>query len=539
MKKKPLIILTALSMLLSACNSGSSESTNGVTSATTESTAVTSELTTESASETTVTTEEEDNITPISIDVDYLDRPNVLAKHYKPAKVSALSATAMKLKPNSDLSNVYFGEDVELSHFDEKYKEALAKNGFALTESWLGEFFEVYEDNRYWNRANYVTVDSLMHTYHLYFAHLLKKIEKEQFADQIKNISLKMLKTAEQHCEKLKGTEWEQAALTELAFFAVGAKLSDPSVTVPASVADAVQEEIGKIYGENIDYSAVLSGVKEDYSQYKPRGYYDGDQELENYFRAMMWYGRMNFTQTSEELNRSALLMTMNLRDTTCYNAWSAVYEVTSFFVGQSDDLGFYEYLPCIDDAYGVDAKLSNIVGNEAGWNAYLESIKKLRGPEINSMVFEDNGGTTDRSDDAKGFRLMGQRFTMDAAVFSALCYSNVKEAADGDRRMLPDGLDVPAAMGSDLALDLLKQKDVEKFPNFMENMEKMRRKVKTADTYWSASLYGGWLHTLQPLLEKGQKDVFLFDNTHWSYKGSEAVGKELSRRVNLLMNRQ
>ena len=41
------------------------------------------------------------------------------------------------------------------------------------------------------------------------------------------------------------------------------------------------------------------------------------------------------------------------------------------------------------------------------------------------------------------------------------------------------------------------------------------------------------------PLLEKGEKDVFLFDNTHWSYKGSEAVGKELSRRVKLLLNRQ
>lgn len=43
----------------------------------------------------------------------------------------------------------------------------------------------------------------------------------------------------------------------------------------------------------------------------------------------------------------------------------------------------------------------------------------------------------------------------------------------------------------------------------------------------------------LLPLLEKGEKDVFLFDNTHWSYKGSEAVGKELSRRVKLMINRQ
>jgi len=43
----------------------------------------------------------------------------------------------------------------------------------------------------------------------------------------------------------------------------------------------------------------------------------------------------------------------------------------------------------------------------------------------------------------------------------------------------------------------------------------------------------------LLPLIEKGEKDVFLFDNSHWSYKGSEAVGKELSRRVKQMMNRQ
>jgi hypothetical protein len=42
--------------------------------------------------------------------------------------------------------------------------------------------------------------------------------------------------------------------------------------------------------------------------------------------------------------------------------------------------------------------------------------------------------------------------------------------------------------------------------------------------------------YTLKPLLEQNEKDVFLFNNSHWSYKASEAVGKELSRRVKVLM---
>lgn len=40
----------------------------------------------------------------------------------------------------------------------------------------------------------------------------------------------------------------------------------------------------------------------------------------------------------------------------------------------------------------------------------------------------------------------------------------------------------------------------------------------------------------LKPLIDKREKDIFLFDNSHWSYKASEVVGKELSRRVKLLM---
>ena len=42
--------------------------------------------------------------------------------------------------------------------------------------------------------------------------------------------------------------------------------------------------------------------------------------------------------------------------------------------------------------------------------------------------------------------------------------------------------------------------------------------------------------YSLQPLIDKGEKDVFLFDNSHWSYKASEVVGKELSRRIKVLL---
>lgn len=492
-KKTPLIILTALSLFLTACNPAGSEVSTGVTSATTETTAVTAELTSESTMQTTTATEKEDNITPISIDVDYLDRPNVLAKHYKPAKVSAFSAPATKLKPNSDLSNVYFGEDTDISYFDEKYKENLVKNGFALSGAWFGEYFELYEDNRYWNRANYVTVDSLMHTYHLYFAHLLKKIEKDQFAEQIKNISLKMVKTAEQHCEKLKGTEWEQAALTELAFFAVGAKLSDPSFTVPASVADAVQEEIGKIYGENIDYSAVLSGVKEDYSQYKPRGYYENDEVLQKYFRTMMWYGRMGFARKSDLLSRTALLITTGMQGDVLKD-WMEIYDVTSFFAGASDDIGYCELKPVADKIYGEGYTLDSLIGNDEKWNTFRAACKGLRLPAINSVPTEWDS-LEEHKEAQIGFRFMGQRFSIDQACFTHLY--------EEEPPCLPDALDFPASLGSDTALEILKQEGRTN-ERYNKKLSEVRQEIENApDSAWNASLSSAWIYTLNPLLEK------------------------------------
>lgn len=518
MKKNPLIILTALSVLLTACNAGSSELTTDVTTASTESSSVTTGLTSESVSETTTTTEEEDNITPISLDVDYLARPNTMASHYKAVKALNLTANAKKLKPNSDLSNVYFGENVDVSSLNEKYKNLLVKNGFALSESYFTDFFEFYEDNRYWNQANYVTVDSLMHTYHLYFAHLLKTIEKNRFADQIKNISLKMMKTAEQHCEKLKGTEWEQAALTELAYFAVGASLSDPSVTVPASVADIVKQELEMISGEGWSYSAILPGVQEDYSQYKPRGYYENDQTLERYFRTMMWYGRMGFARKSDLLSRTALLITTGMQGDVLKD-WSEIYDVTSFFAGASDDIGYCELKPVADKIYGEGYTLDSLIGDNEKWTTFRAACKGLRQPAINSVP--TNWDSVEEHKEAQvGFRFMGQRFSIDQA-----CFTHLYEETIG----LPDALDFPAAMGSDTALEILKEEGRANTPDYSKKLGELRQTIENApDSAWNASLSSAWIYTLNPLLEeKNEAYPYFMQTDAWrrraliSFEGS------------------
>ena len=41
--------------------------------------------------------------------------------------------------------------------------------------------------------------------------------------------------------------------------------------------------------------------------------------------------------------------------------------------------------------------------------------------------------------------------------------------------------------------------------------------------------------HHITPLVEKGEKDVFMFNDTHWSYKASKVVADELYNRIEYL----
>lgn len=439
---------------------------------------------------------------------------------YDKAEVKYTPSVA-SYQAKADLSNV---KDADRYSFSEKLLKKLVENNFVVYEGQSSEFFEIYETNRYGQVPNFITADSMMHTYHLYFAMLQKKVEKGALCGAVEKMSAKMLENSKKQYEVLKGSEWEEAAKLNVAYFGIATRLLGLSDQIPDYASSIVDEELRKIMAASGINTSLITGTYEDYSQFKPRGYYEGDAQLEKYFRAMMLFGRINYVQESDTMNRCALLITMAMKeDEASKKEWANVYDVTAFLVGQSDDLSYFEYLPVIEKAYGKDAAVKDLIGNSAAFENYVDGILDLRIPEINSVVFEDDGGATDKRLESKGFRFMGQRFTLDEAVFTQLTYSRIKEASDGSARMLPDGLDVPAAMGSDLALDILIEKGNDKYPNYLENMEKVRGKVQSADEYWSSTVYGGWLYTLMPLLaERGEGYPSFMTNENWQKKSLE-----------------
>jgi len=126
-----------------------------------------------------------------------------------------------------------------------------------------------------------------------------------------------------------------------------------------------------------------------------------------------------------------------------------------------------------------------------------MEAAKNLPPPQVNSMwvwIWEDTEQAT------KGFRFMGQRFTLDAYVFGQVIWRKV--GSDEKPRGLPKGLDFMAAMGSEEAYNILKEMGEDQYANYDTQMAKVRQQIAGLQTdSWTQNLYWTWLYALQPLL--------------------------------------
>ena len=258
-------------------------------------------------------------------------------------------------------------QGVDSFALSQRQKETLSQNGFVAAapgsrDDYM-EFYQIYEAYRYDDQPLFATTDAVFHVYHLLFDKILRDLESEYFIPILDDLTLAMLDASQEQYETLQGTELEEPALRNLAFFSVGAQLLEIDDNPPAEVADMVNAEMALIdahsmpgespiwYRDDLDPDERLI---EDYTQYVPRGHYTRSDTMKRYFRAMMWYGRLTFRLRDRFETQRALLLTHALRETVSPNGdaastlWANVFEPVGFLVGKADDPTFYEYLSLI-----------------------------------------------------------------------------------------------------------------------------------------------------------------------------------------------
>jgi len=388
----------------------------------------------------------------------------------------------------------------------EMQNERLATDGFVVSPGTEKEFFTLYEQARYENVPIFVTSDSLLHTYHLLFDKVLRTAETEHFVPMLSDLNRALLSRTDQQYEALLDSDWEEPALRVVAFVGVATRLLDPEASVPDYAEELVSQQLALIEeAEGIQASPVFPELEfgEDYTQYIARGHYTKSDLLTQYFKSMMWYGRMTFRLSKLSESRSALLLVHALRNTQvkgrpALESWADLYSPTVFFVGRSDDLTVLQYGKVMDEVYGEDVSVEALVDDER-LEAFVAAAKQLPPPRILGIVI---GDWQDEEEQTKGLRFMGQRFVPDAFIFRQLIYRNVGEATPPNRRGLPNGLDIPAAMGSARAYQHLAQMGETRFQDYDAQMNDMREWLGGLSVEeWTETLYNAWLYSFQPLL--------------------------------------
>ena len=405
----------------------------------------------------------------------------------------------------------------------------IEQNGFVVIDSQnYREYYSRYERNRYDYVPSFITTDSVVHTFHLMYDYVLKDVERSSLMLSLETLSSNMAEASYQQYLELKGTEFENAALRNVAFFGVGGKLLNSDFAVKEEAAGLVGEELALIEAHAgisesplINFGQTFSNPIEyynvDYSQFIPRGHYTQSNELQDYFRASMWYGQMTLRSAYPDEVRSALLMTSALQAAEISQDWYTIFETINFFVGECDDITPIDYAGSLSGVYGDKLGTLSAVTDKAKFEQALAVIKDLPPPAINSVPVYEEELQPDRDKAITGFRFLGQRFTIDASIFQRLIDRETKG------RMLPNALDVPAAFGSDEAYNILKSDyDVGEYPDYDGNLGKVRNYISAVkEDVWTSNLYWSWLNMLRPLAGNADRTgyPFFMQNTAWTRK--------------------
>ncbi len=404
---------------------------------------------------------------------------------------------------------------LELADLNSRQTEFLCKNGFIVLPSRSRDFYPLYENFRYDSIPAYVTADAMLHAYHLAFNKIIRDLEDMYLREKLLSLTEELCDEAKNNYLEFKGTRLEDAAQDVWTYFEIAKFLLGGNRTmIPPQVREKAEYELERILrAQGIEICVLMSSdgriYEEDYSQYKPRGHYEGKPYRESYFRAMMWYGRISFTgDDPDDLDRIVMFAKL-MSDPEILTQWEDIYLTMEYFVGKSKDLTVSDVVSEFRKVYGNSPEKSSLTGilNQTVFLAALKSLDKSA-----QLPF--------RTDEKSNyFRFMGMRFVLDSYIFQELVFDRVGTLSDP--RMLPKGLDVLAAMGNETALGILEAEGDTSFLNFNENMADLREKISEIEiAQWESSVYMYWLYTLRIYTqEKGQSYPKYMRSLKWALR--------------------
>ena len=428
---------------------------------------------------------------------------------------------------SKDLTNV---ENIEqFSGFTKEQINMLTENGFVVMPTTRTNMYYSYDDNEYKSVPNFITADSVLHTYHQFYDKSLTSIEVGFLYEDLELMTKQMLEQSILLLKELTEEDLKTLQEKNIVFFLVAEMLMEntPDIQTNASqeqIALAKQEYTLINAAEGYEVSPLLD-FKFDYSQFTVRGHYTRSEELGRFFKTMMWYGTAPFALMNKDDEKlyantlQALLMTYttfsDYEGSCAAEFWQNIYLPTSQYVGVSDDIDVFTMNMLRIGVYG-GAEDPNQYNDEEYYDKLSEAVKELPEPQIVADFVELDTPT------AKQFRFMGQRYILDSDI--------LQELIDPDLRPIPSALDVMGVLGNDTAEELLfeeyRPQDI--WPEYEIKYQTLEKLISgyTIDK-WGSNLYNGWLWAIQAELKEydyASGMPYFMTNKAWKYKSLNAA---------------
>ena len=425
-------------------------------------------------------------------------------------------------KLEQDLSNL---ENIaQFQGFTKEQVRMLLKNGFIVLPSKDTRSYYVYDDNEYKGIPNFITTDAVLHLYHQFYDKSLMSVETYYLYDDLDLMTKQMLEKSILLRQMLQNEKLQELQEKNIIYFMVARMLmlqsENPEVEADAGLLAIAKQEYQLIQAaEGITKSPLLQHDL-DYSQFTVRGHYTRSGELEVYFRTMMWLGLtpLAFVDENQTVLYDNVIQALLIAYTTMADSesvcdaqlWSDIYQPTSQYVGQSDDINVFTMNQLRMEVFG-DKEDPNIYYDKEYKDKLIQAVKNLPEPRIQGKMTESSLAT------GKQFRFMGQRYVLDGHILQTL----MKPV----QRPIPTALDVMGVLGSETAESIIinDMKPQLQWPEYTLRYQEWKKEVSVFDKdYWQKNLYSGWLWTLKELLEEQNTESGLpeFMRTEaWKYK--------------------
>lgn len=389
-------------------------------------------------------------------------------------------------------------------------------NGFVVLPRLASQSFAEQYLGIFWRDLPvFITVDSMLHPWHVNYDAALRRLEETRFfrawteilaAMQLQILNGSLASTlSPTHRQALADAEYVVAVARGLLLgIRPESVLGQDDRLIRAAAAVTLERAVP-------DYVHFEVPAFMDFSLFTPRGHYTRSPELQRYFKAMSWLGLVYLDIENPREFACAVVLADLLKASGRLPDWSTYDDQLNRLAGISDNLTPAQLLELVRAAGLTREQLVDRPDTLADFQTQLKN-GALGLPQLTAPV-PVAGAPMDQRKLSKRFALAGQRFSIDAWTLGKVVMRNPAglDGLPGIFRRRPLGLDaVFAAFGNnapvpDLA-DYMQREptDATKFRLGWKYQPALAAARETIDSLppetWTSSLYTRWLAVLRSL---------------------------------------